>query len=735
MDQEVLDDLIFEISAGTYGEMHSIVVVREGKLVLERYFRGYHRNRLHPLYSCSKSVTSVLIGMAEMDGYIRNLDDSLLSFFPEYSFIANPDARKNTITLRHTLMMAGGFEWDEWALPYSDPNNDVVKLTRENSDWYKAALDRPMASEPGSLFVYDGMLTMLLGGIIKNMTGLNVEDFAAQRLFWQLGIGSWYWYKSSTGLISTSGGLELRPIDFAKIGYLFLENGRWGTRRIVSEDWVSESTHPWIIRNHNGSYGYQWWRRRDRNALARSMRVNDFYYASGYGGQYLWVVPHLDLVVVATAGNFENGENNFNLFRDHILPSIRDRNLEDRNVIDGSGEVVARNVTHPNGQVYDQILMTGPSLTFWADEGQVLRAAFIDLNDDIVQVELSGKGELTIELDQASYSGPAYPESYNQNVPYVKGLARIRLEKAQNNSHLGIYTIGRATSTNESLFKENVVYDGRADIASIEIDGIGMGSLLCGNVFFSATSGKTGLDAAEVPFAQRVVIGDIDARGTAIPYLRIGYNSYLATDEGKIIVAGGNLEQSNGQSIIASLPSRQQGFRDLIPSAGIKTDWTWLPAAEIQEEFVDEAGALIAKENSGTSLIIDNLSPGFVTEGEWGPRIGRPDYLGADFMWSATGNGENRAIWMPIVAEDGLYEVAYWLPLANESWSPNASYRIVHAEGEASYVVDQTEEPGGRWVPLGNHPFTSGSDGYVVLTNQSDNAGVVADAFRFRKIE
>ncbi len=735
MDQAILDDLILEINAGTYGEVHSVVIIRDGKLVLERYFRGYYRSRIHAMGSCSKSITSVLMGILHRDGYVRNLDDSLLSYFPEYPFIANRDSRKNSITVRHALMMAGGFEWDEWALPYSDPNNDVVRLTRENGDWYKAALDRPMARDPGSEFVYDGMLTMLLAGIVENQSGEHAEDFCAQRLFWELGITNWHWYKSATGQIAASGGLQISAIDFAKIGYLFLNNGRWGNRQIVSENWVVESTHPWITRGHNGSYGYQWWRRRDRNALARSMKINDFYYASGYGGQFLWVVPHLDLVVVTMAGNYENGENNFNLFRDHVLPSVRDRKMEDQNAIAGSGEVVVHNALHPNGNVYDQVLLTGPSVTFWADEGQVVRAAYIDLNDDIVQVELAGKGELTIELDEETYSGPSYPEKYNQAVPYVKGHARIRLERAENNSYLGIYTIGRATSSNASLFKDGMTYDGRADIASIEIDGIGMASLLCGNVLFSVTSGKVGLDAANVPFSQRVAIGDIDAQETAVPYLRIGYNSHLVQDQGQIIVAGGDLSQSNGESIIVSRSEQSSGFRNISSSAGIKTDGTSLPALEVQNDFIDESGASTTLGDSETVIIIDNLSLGFAFDGDWEPRVGRPEYLGADFMWSQTGAGENVAMWIPQIVEAGDYEVSYWRPAAYANGATNATYRIVHALGETSYVVDQTEELGGQWIPLGVHSFMSGSDGYIVLTNEANNTSVVADAMQFRKVD
>jgi hypothetical protein len=212
------------------------------------------------------------------------------------------------------------------------------------------------------------------------------------------------------------------------------------------------------------------------------------------------------------------------------------------NKITGSAREVGSNITHPNGAVYDQVLLTGPSASVTADAGQVTRVSFIDLNDDIVQVEFSGAGTLALTLDAAS--GPAAPINYNQpDIAYMKGNARLAITGADETTNLTVFSVGSITAVNATLFK-NVSYDGVADIASISIASRNgkFGGLRAANASFFATSGQTGLDAPGVQFMGPVLVHDVAANDNATPRLVFGSTS-------SVDVAGGSLAQPNGHAV------------------------------------------------------------------------------------------------------------------------------------------------------------------------------------------
>jgi len=317
LDEEELAEVVERIEKGRYGNIHSLVIIHNDSLVLEEYFREWTRHMLHPCYSVTKSFTSALIGIAIEQGYINGVDDKLLGFFTEYDDIENLDQRKKSITLEHVLTMSSGFEWDEISVPYVDrqgnPNyeNDVIELS-QSSDWIKHMLDVPMNFDPGSEFVYNSGGTHLLSGILTHTTGQSAEDFAEGNLFKALGITDWEWESDPNGITVTGWGLSLHPVNMAMLGYLYLKNGRLNGQQIVPEDWVEESTAKhtvidnfvWIM-NGKMDYGYQWWRFNDSmfDTMWRGdpPKVNDLFNASGFGGQYIYIVPHLDMVVVITA--------------------------------------------------------------------------------------------------------------------------------------------------------------------------------------------------------------------------------------------------------------------------------------------------------------------------------------------------------------------------------------------------------------------------------------------------
>lgn len=221
----------------------------------------------------------------------------------------------------------------------------------------------------------------------------------------------------------------------------------------------------------------------------------------------------------------------------------------------GAAYEYGANIAHPNGKVYDQILMTGAAATFHADPGQVVRASYIDLNNDIVQVEFSGAGEVTLALD--GVTPPALPEKYHQNVSYVKGHATITVVGSDETSNLSVFTVGRMTAVNEALFKD-VPYDGVADLARISIIGASnssgaFGGLRLANVEFWATEGATGIVASGVRFTGPVNAHNISARDQATPMLRTGEIAPRllggASLDNAILIAGGDMSQPNGAAI------------------------------------------------------------------------------------------------------------------------------------------------------------------------------------------
>jgi CubicO group peptidase (beta-lactamase class C family) len=327
LDASKIAALDADIAGGKYGLVDSMLVIRCGKLAYEdsyphdygkiygerakkqgplnhdvngpyNYFSSefhpfYRRTDLHTMQSVSKTVTSVTIGIAMgRKDFVADLDAPILKYFDEHK-LANLDDRKRRITLRNLLTMSAGLEWNE-DVAYDDPKNsaDVMEATH---DWVQYVIDRPMESDPGTKFVYSSGITQLLSHIFNKVIGRNVDEYAAEYLFKPLGI-HYHWKHSPTGLPDTEGGLYLSSRDFAKIGYLYLNGGRWDGKQLVPEDWVKASVKPYIETGQGGSkYGFQWWlepygQQRDQFAWA----------AEGFGGQELRVVPELGLIFVLT---------------------------------------------------------------------------------------------------------------------------------------------------------------------------------------------------------------------------------------------------------------------------------------------------------------------------------------------------------------------------------------------------------------------------------------------------
>jgi CubicO group peptidase (beta-lactamase class C family) len=330
LEASVLDELNADIAAGKFGYIDSMLIIRHGKVVYDRsykrdydqvygeqakkpgpsvindltgsynYFNSwwhpfYRRGQLHTLQSVTKTITSVIIGVATTRKEFPSLDTPILKFF-DAAEVANVDDRKRRLTIRHLLTMTDGLDWRE-DVPYSDPNN-TANLLEASCDWVKFTIDRPMSREPGTAFNYNSGATQLLAHIFRVATGKDIEEYAVQHLFGPLGIKQHYWKRSPSGIIDTEGGLYLDPHDLAKIFYLFLKNGVWEKQTIVEPEWVKASITPSVTVVADGvKYGFKWWLYSygDGSRMAWA--------GSGFGGQMPIVIPEHDLVMVFTAWN------------------------------------------------------------------------------------------------------------------------------------------------------------------------------------------------------------------------------------------------------------------------------------------------------------------------------------------------------------------------------------------------------------------------------------------------
>lgn len=329
LDSDQLNEAVSRITLGEYGDINSLLIIRNNHLVLEKYFSPeYHgRNYRYSIRSVTKSFASALIGIAIAQGKISDIQTNLLEFFPQYKDIQHLDSRKRKITLEHVLAMTTGFLWDELSLGYGDPRNDLNNMAR-SQDWIKYVLDLPMSHSPGVTLEYNSGASVLLSGIIQKVTGQSAEEYAIENLFEPLGIEKWSWPIASGGVTNTGWGLSLTRLDMARFGVLFLNHGRWLDKQIIPKSWIETSTRE-HIKGRNDSiysmyaYGYQWWRFQNHDPTVKNLDINDVYFAWGDGGQVILVVPHLNLVVVSTAelhgGDFRLF---FDVLRDYIFPAV-----------------------------------------------------------------------------------------------------------------------------------------------------------------------------------------------------------------------------------------------------------------------------------------------------------------------------------------------------------------------------------------------------------------------------
>jgi CubicO group peptidase (beta-lactamase class C family) len=283
-----------------------IIIVRHGYIVLEADYDPDQPRR--SVLSCTKSVISALIGIAIQEGYIQDVHQPVLEFFPELD-IENVDDLKRSLTLEHLLMMASGMDsHDSWLYDWLG-----LAQMQASDDWVLFALNRPMVEPPGTRWEYSNQASTILSGIIQATTGMTAYDYAYQRIFVPIGIPEVEWEIDPQGVTFGYKGLWMTPREMAKFGFLYLNLGWWDGRQIVPSEWVQASQQD-RFSDPNQNYGYQWWINPDLG----------YYAAVGYSDQRIFILPDQDMVVVITSPITQESGSGMpeQLLITYILPAV-----------------------------------------------------------------------------------------------------------------------------------------------------------------------------------------------------------------------------------------------------------------------------------------------------------------------------------------------------------------------------------------------------------------------------
>ena len=316
----------------TVSLLHGVVVEYQGQLLAERYFAArdqamgdlfghetaFTPQTLHDMRSISKSVVSLLIGIAQQQGKVGSIDEPVMNYLPASETRAQMAPGWERITLRHLLTMSSGLDWQENGV---FGNQTRMEFSGDQAGYVMA---RSIAQPPGTHYLYNSGNTVLLGRVLEHVTGMDLERYARQVLFEPLGISDLDWRKGRDGHAFAHAGLRLRPRDLIKIGRLMLDGGRWNGRQIVPQAWVQDSIKSHIAAELDWHYGYQW---RSGETVVDG---KPWHWIAGFGngGQRLFVVPALDLNVVIVAGRYgapnpANGRPSQNLFQQILAQVIR----------------------------------------------------------------------------------------------------------------------------------------------------------------------------------------------------------------------------------------------------------------------------------------------------------------------------------------------------------------------------------------------------------------------------
>lgn len=292
---EPLIEMIKETIRGNYPDVHSILIYKNDRLVLEEYFYGYDKDKPHQLRSATKPFIGALVGIAVDKGFIGSETDRLLPYFrARYPDIANPDERKKQITVENFLMYRHGLDCEN-----NNPASKGNELAMmQSGDWVKYTLDLPAVQEPGKSSAYCSGCALTLGSLVELATGQDIEAFAEENLFGPMGIKNYTWrFQPDTSSLLTFSQMYLTPRDLVKLAKMFKDGGQWNNRQIISPRWIAQT-----FDMEEGDYGYLW----EHKYYDLDGKRYNSWLASGNGGQKISIWPELDMITVFTGGNYNS---------------------------------------------------------------------------------------------------------------------------------------------------------------------------------------------------------------------------------------------------------------------------------------------------------------------------------------------------------------------------------------------------------------------------------------------
>jgi CubicO group peptidase (beta-lactamase class C family) len=344
IDSQLILEAAGRIQKGKYGEVHSLLIYKDDRLVYEQYFQGHDyqwdapkhygdlvnwdSNSLHHTHSVSKSVTALCVGLAIDHGFIQNTDLSIFEYLPAYEYLKTPE--NEHITIQHLLTGTSGLLWAEWSAPLSSMENDQIAIYFHEKGPADFVLGRPMIAVPGTRFIYSGGNIELLAMIVENASGMSFQEFSAHYLFEPLGLDRAEWYLVyPSGETHAAGGWKATSREMLKIGVTMLHRGTWNGEELITEEWVDHSMHPFPAStgiNVPGEdlslmgYSYAWW---TKEIHYRGKDIH-WYSADGWGGQKIIVLPELNSVVVFTGANYNKKVRQYAIFEEFLLPALAD---------------------------------------------------------------------------------------------------------------------------------------------------------------------------------------------------------------------------------------------------------------------------------------------------------------------------------------------------------------------------------------------------------------------------
>ncbi|MWC27001.1 serine hydrolase [Paenibacillus sp. MMS18-CY102] len=286
-------------------KIHGCLISRNNELVYHYYKNKKLEKKQHKINSCTKSVTSCLIGIAHDQGLIPDLNVSIAHYFP--SVLNDFDPNKQLITIDHLLTMTAGFDWPEMAEWGGWPH------MIHSPNWVKYVLERPLLAEPGEAMNYNSGCSHLLIAILQKVSGMSASEFAVRHLFGPLGFGDFTWHEDPQGVNIGGFGIHMAIQDMHKFGMLYLNKGKWGKKQLVSEKWIARTTTPEkMTYAHFGYYGRHWW-------ASETSDGEPFYFAMGMGGNYVCAVPSQQLAITIASDTYGDTMKPLGIIRDSVM--------------------------------------------------------------------------------------------------------------------------------------------------------------------------------------------------------------------------------------------------------------------------------------------------------------------------------------------------------------------------------------------------------------------------------